>query len=169
MQQKVPGVRIKFAHFLEPIFLIYVRSNPKNKDWVAPKRNEIDSKIEAYKTEWSKYGNSILTGMTSLLGLQFKQNIIDVYIVTAYKGVFSDPLVIPSSLEPDVFVDTLTHELIHRILTDNTKGSDISSILNTLFPTEERLVRNHNIFVHAVHQYIYLDVLKDRSRLEREI
>jgi len=36
-----------------------------------------------------------------------------------------------------------------------------------MFPDEKMLIQNH-ILLHAIHKSIYLDILKDKSRLERE-
>jgi hypothetical protein len=74
--------------------------------------------------------------------------------------------------EPDEFIDILTHELIHRLLTDNrTLPYDLF-----LIPHWENLFgKNHSfntlvhIPVHAVHKAVYLDALKDAKRLERDI
>ena len=108
--------------------------------------------------------------MCDLLGLSFRQNVIDVYIAPWF-GAFSDPLVIGVMREPDQFVDTLTHELIHRLLTDNSS----ISYEKKLFPNWQKLFgKNHSfttivhIPVHAVHKAIYLDILNEPERLERD-
>ena len=74
--------------------------------------------------------------------------------------------------EPDLFIDTLTHELTHRLLTDNTT---IPHETLLLVPWQSLFGKNHNfnmlvhIPVHAVHKAIYLDVLNEPMRLERDI
>lgn len=76
-------------------------------------------KVGEYKKAWRPYEQKIILNMTELLGLSFRQNILDVYIAPWFHA-FSDPLVIGVTKEPDLFVDILTHELFHRLLTDNT-------------------------------------------------
>lgn len=109
--------------------------------------------------------------MTETLRLSFRQNIIDVNIAPWFHA-FSDPMVIGVMQEPDVFVDTLTHELLHRLLTDNTLIPHETQLL----PEWGKLFGNQNSFtllvhipVHAVHKAIYLDILKAPERLERDI
>lgn len=128
-------------------------------------------RVEEYQVAWKPFEQKILTGMTELLGLSFRQNIIDVYIAPWF-GAFSDPMVIGVMREPDVFVDTLTHELLHRLLTDNT-----SAPYETMLRDEWQKLfgKNHtfgtlvHIPVHAVHKAIYLDILKEPKRLKRDI
>ena len=81
-------------------------------------------------------------------------------------------MVIGINREPDVFVDTLTHELLHRLLTDNT-----SAPYETMLTDEWQKLfgKNHtfgtlvHIPGHAVHKAIYLDILKEPKRLKRDI
>lgn len=128
-------------------------------------------KAKTYQKAWGRYEHKILTGMTGILDMSFRQNIIDVYVAPWFYA-FSDPMVIGVIFKPDEFVDTLTHELIHRLLTDN---SAIPNKLN-LIPRWEKLFGKQHSFktlthipVHAVHKAIYLDTLKEPERLERDI
>ena len=109
--------------------------------------------------------------MTESIELSFRQNIIDVYIAPWFRA-FSDPMVIGVMQDPDVFVDTLTHELIHRLLTDNTAIPHETMLLEEwqkLFGKQHTFGTTVHIPVHAVHKAIYLDVLKDPERLERDV
>ena len=131
----------------------------------------IEKIVNGYRDAWKPFEQKILTGMTEILGLSFRQNIIDVYIAPWFRA-FSEPMVIGINREPDVFVDTLTHELLHRLLTDNT-----SAPYETMLTDEWQKLfgKNHtfgtlvHIPVHAVHKAIYLDILKEPKRLKRDI
>ena len=128
-------------------------------------------KVTEYQKAWKPVESKILTGITETLGLSFRQNIIDVYIAPWFRA-FSDPLVIGVMLEPDEFIDTLTHELLHRLLTDNTATPHETKFLTEwqkLFGKKHSAVTVVHIPVHAVHKAIYLDVLKAPERLERDI
>ncbi len=108
----------------------------------------------------------VLTGMCSVLDLQFKHNIIDVHVVSGLSRGFSSPLVIKSGYSKADFICTLMHELIHVLAQDN---NEILPDLDTEYYLEEtRLVRNH-IYTHAVLKYLYLEVLNDTSLLEANI
>jgi hypothetical protein len=134
--------------------------------------DEIAKIVEAYNKEWKKHEKKILEGMYELLGLEYRQNIVDVYIAPWF-GAFSDPLVIGVGSSPDEFVDTLAHELLHRLFTDNTS---IPYQTNILKPELEKMFGKDHAFgtlvhipVHAVSKAIYLDILKEPRRLERDI
>jgi hypothetical protein len=131
----------------------------------------IEKRVAKYQKAWKPLEQKILGGMTSTLGLSFRQNIIDVNIAPWFNA-FSDPMVIGVMQEPDVFVDTLTHELIHRLLTDNTAIPHETLLLSEwqkLFGKSNTFGTTVHIPVHAVHKAIYLDILKAPKRLERDI
>jgi hypothetical protein len=128
-------------------------------------------RVKEYIQAWQPYESRILSGMTETLGLSFRQNIIDVYIAPWFSA-FSDPMVIGVTKKPDIFVDTLTHELIHRLLTDNTATPYTAPLLpewEKLFGKQPTIVQLVHIPVHAVHKAIYLDILREPSRLQRDI
>lgn len=135
-EEPLPSVRIKNAWLLRENV-----SRHLHELWgegkVLADDEWMEWKVGEYEKAWQPYEQKILHGMIEILGLSFRQNIIDVYIAPWFHA-FSDPLVIGVMQEPDVFVDTLTHELVH-------------------------------IPVHAVHQAIYLNVLKEPERLRRDI
>lgn len=167
---ELPVIRIKDAWlFRENISL------PLNELWGngEPLRtdDEYAAITKAYQDAWQPYELKVLTGMTETLGLSFRQEIIDVYIAP-WINAFSDPLVIGVTQEPDVFIDILTHELLHRLLTDNTTIPHETQLLEEwqkLFGKNHTLGSVIHIPVHAVHKAIYLDVLKQPKRLERDI
>jgi len=163
---------IKYSKLLDPIFIFYCKNNPDLKirgwnDWIPPDNEEIEKRIRDYKRKWSEYEKQIMEGMCEVLGLKFRRNTIDVYIVSGNPRQLSDPIVIKSGFKADQFVDSLAHELIHKLFEDNAKKFPIS-ILEEMFPKETVTARNH-IVTYSVLKYIYLDILKDNSRLERDI
>lgn len=170
--RKLPSIIIKYGKLLDPIFIFYCQNNPDLKsrgwnDWIPPAQGDVLKKIENYKKEWLKYETRILKGICGVLNLEYKRNAIDVYIVSGNPRQLSAPIVIKSSFNPGEFVDSLTHELIHTLFEDNGRKIPIS-ILNEMFPDETNTVRNH-VVVHSVLKYIYLDILKDERRLEKNI
>lgn len=164
----LPKIRIKYNRFLDPIFKVYIKSNPKWKNWVEPTEAEVKERVKKYKEEWAKYEKKILEGICGLLGLNFSQNIIDVHIVSGNDRQFSDPIVIKSGFDPSEFINSLTHELIHRLFSDNTQKVDAWDFLKDSFPKENKLTQNH-ILTHAILKFIYLDILKNEEKLEKNI
>lgn len=69
---------------------------------------------------WKKVEADTLQKLRAITGLEFAQNFIDVYIVDG-KGAISDPMIIGGNCDSEAFIRNLTHELVHRILTDNTQ------------------------------------------------
>ncbi|HEY1645665.1 MAG TPA: hypothetical protein VGF75_04810 [Candidatus Saccharimonadales bacterium] len=168
----LPEIRIKDAWLLREnasahLHKLYAKKGEKLADdaW-------IEKRVSEYTKAWKPYEKKILNGLCDTLELTYRQNIIDVYIAPWFNA-FSDPMVIGVMQEPDIFIDSLTHELIHRLLTDNTT---IPYMTDILFPAWKKLFGEKYNFttlvhipVHAVHKAIYLDVLKQPERLERDI
>lgn len=164
---KPPCVRIRYNSILDSVYRKAYASDPAFAGIPYPSEEEIETRIERYKTEWKGYGENLLRGMCEKLGLHFCQNVIDVYIVGRAIPV-SDPMVLGIRHKPDYFVDVLTHELLHRLLTDYAEEGDLWEIVDEWYLTEWRIVKAH-ILVHAVHAHLFLDVLKQPKRLVREI
>lgn len=167
---KLPKIIIKYGKLLDPIFIFYCKNNPDLKsrgwnEWTPPSQDSVLKRINEYKQEWVKSGDKRLSGICDIMGFKFRRNVIDVYIISGISRQLSDPIVIKSGFTPDEFVDTLTHELIHKLFEDNVKKFPIA-ILKEMFPNETETTRNH-VITYSVLKYIYLDVLKDQSRLER--
>lgn len=167
MNKNIPKIIIKYNRFLDPIFIAYVKSIPKWKDWTPPEKEVVLKRIKNYREEWKKYEKEILDGMSDVLKMDFKRNIIDVHIVSGNPRQFSRPIIIKSGLSLDEFVDTLTHELIHVLFQDNNDIFPVK-ILSNMFPDESELARNH-IITHSVLKHIYINILKDETRLEKNI
>ena len=171
-QDELPTIRIKDAWLLREH-----ASTHLHELWGEGKELADDNwmkwKVGEYKKAWEPYEQRILLGMTETLGLSFRQNIIDVNIAPWFHA-FSDPLVIGVMQDPDVFIDTLTHELLHRLLTDNTTipyemQTDLIPEWRRLFGKDHTFTSLVHIPVHAIHKAIYLDILKEPKRLERDI
>ena len=163
----LPKIRIKYNRFLDPIFKAYIKSNPKWKDWVEPTEVEVKERVKKYKEEWFKYEKKILEGVCEILDLNFSQNIIDVHIVSGNDRQFSNPVVIKSGFKPDEFIRSITHELIHRLFSDNLQNVVTSKIFLEMFPDKNELVRNH-IITHAVLKFAYLDILENSEMVNKD-
>lgn len=166
----LPEVRIKFAWLLTESASVHL-----NKLWgngSELKSYEFyENRAKEYDSAWRALNGQTITAMCEILGLSFRQNIIDVNIAPWF-AAFSDPMVIGVVYKPDNFVDVLTHELLHRLLTDNTSidyDTKLIPVWRKLFGNEHSITSLVHIPVHAVHKKIYLDVMKDPSRFERDV
>jgi hypothetical protein len=170
-KRELPVIRIKDAWLLrenasQHLHELWAEKGDKlaDDDWM-------EKRVADYSKAWKPLEKKILTGLCDMLDLTYRQNIIDVYIAPWFRA-FSDPLVIGVMQEPDLFVDTLTHELTHRLLTDNTTIPHETMLLE---PWQKLFGKDHSfgtvvhIPVHAVSKAIYLDVLNEPERLKRDI
>mgnify|MGYP001206377862 CR=1 FL=1 len=170
-KNSLPTIRIKDAWLLRENASQHLHELWANEGDVLADDDWMEKRVKEYREAWSPIEKSVLNGMVDSLELSFRQNVIDVYIAPWFRA-FSDPMVIGVMQEPDVFVDTLTHELIHRLLTDNTAIPHETMLLEEwqkLFGKEHTFGTTVHIPVHAVHKAIYLDILKESKRLKRDI
>ena len=168
-----PDVRIKSSFLLNakiiPLLLPGLKESG-NED--AASDEYIAKKVAEYTEAWSGHGNKILMAMCDVMGVEFTQNIIDAY-VAPFGNSFSDPLVLSTKYSPDRFVDVLTHELTHRLLTDNTalyqkRDLKLRPHWQALFGDEHSFVTLVHIPVHAMLEYIFVDVLGEPERVVRD-
>ena len=157
----LPQIRIQYGYFLD-------NALNRNESATALSEYELNQKAETYTKAWGEFEKQILEEMMSLLNLEFNQNIVDVFVVNRVNGSFSNPMVITAKYSPDEFVDALAHELVHRLLTDNTRRVNPYEYLRKKYPNETVIVANH-ILVHAIMRYLYIDVLRAPERLARDI
>lgn len=169
-EDSLPQVRIKDAWLLRENASRYLHELwGENREMASNER--MGQIVDGYREAWRPLEKQILQGITETLGLTFRHNVIDVYIAPWFYA-FSDPMVIGVIHKPDVFVDVLTHELLHRLLTDNnTVSHDINMAKewSRLFGGQHSFKTVVHIPVHAVHKAIYIDVLDSPARLERDI
>jgi hypothetical protein len=174
---KTPEVRIFLPSLLYDSISIYLDElwNKDDKKGPLATPEECEQYAEDYRQEWVKYADKIPVALTKALGIEFYRNVIDAACVPCVRAT-SDPLTLNFHNSPDKFVDALTHELCNVLLTDNTVYAIHSSEeriwlaerWTKLFGDTHDFTALVHIPVHALCQYIYVDVLKEPSRLERD-
>lgn len=133
---------------------------------------ESREKTRQYQEAWEAKEAIILPAMQDMFGLRFYKPVIDVTLAPMFVPK-SKPLIISFRTEPDQFIDVLTHELLHNLFTDNQYVQhhiykDLISHWTKLFGERDRVELVH-IPVHAALKAIYIDVLNEPYRLERDI
>jgi len=126
--------------------------------------------IGRYYDAWTPYESKILHAMCELTGLKFRQNIVDVYIAP-FRYAFSDPLFLATKYESDRVVEVLAHELIHRLLTDNTANHYLTRFADewrTMFGDEHAFNTLIHIPVNAVMQGVFEDYVGEPERIVRD-
>jgi len=166
----LPQVRIKYAWLLANAASVVM-----NEKWGdgRPLRSfdEYVAIAERYEKWWRPHNDVILTKMCDILQLQFRQNIIDVNVAPWFSPI-SDPMTIgPAFRSEDDLVNTLTHEMLHRLLTDNTAypyDYDFLAEWRGMFGDEHSQNTLVHIPVHAAMEALYHDIDR-RDLLELDI
>lgn len=171
--KSIPEIRFMFSYLL-----YYGESrtiyDAKNLDQEYPTLEECIEKVGQYEKAWRKKEQIIIEGMCRLYGLEFYKPIIDVSVAPFFVPK-SEPLTINFNYEPDLTLDIITHELLHVLFTDNTKINKPESGINLFKAWEDILGAGHerhvlvHIPIHAGLKALYLDILKEPTRLERDI
>jgi len=171
MTKIIPKVRIKYAWLLAGEASVVM--NEKYGDGTPLMTYEhFDAIAKKYEAWWRPHNDKILHGICDILGLQFRQNIIDINVAPWFNPI-SDPMVIgPAFQSEDALVNTIAHELIHRLLTDNTSvpyDHDLLADWRKLFGDKHDWNTLVHIPVHAVMKKLYLDVINRPDLLALDI
>ncbi|MCK4918515.1 MAG: hypothetical protein KAS02_01900 [Candidatus Pacebacteria bacterium] len=161
---KLPEIKIFYSRLIDPFFVGYNKHYLNNDwdKWVPPTQEEILIKTKKLREEWGQYEEKILTAICNVTELKFKRNIIDVHIVSGSPRDMSNPLIISAHNSIENFINTLTHELIHKLFSDNKINKNI---FMNMFPSETKITQNH-IMLHAILKHVYIDILKNESKLK---
>lgn len=154
---KIPQVRIKYAWLLANSASVVM-----NEKWGdgTPLRSfkEYEKIAEKYEKWWRPHNDQVLLGICEILGLEFRQNIIDVNVAPWFSPI-SDPMTIgPAFKTNDDLVNTLVHEMLHRLITDNTLypyDYDFLSQWREMFGSEHAQNTLIHIPVHAAMEALY--------------
>ncbi|HEU4830612.1 MAG TPA: hypothetical protein VFS65_00385 [Candidatus Saccharimonadales bacterium] len=122
---------------------------------------------DEYTRWWEPFGDDILEDLCKILNLRFRQNTIDVHVAPWFYA-FSVPMVIGVIFKTkDKLINVLTHEIIHRLLTDNTTyeySHDFVALWRGMFGDELSQNALIHVPVHAVMKKLYVDIM-DRPDL----
>ena len=161
-----PVIRIKNAWLLRQNASVHLHKLWGKDDDELADDKKVDEIVKSYRKAWEPYEERIVHGICELLGLEFRQNIIDVHVAPWFTA-FSDPMVVGVVYEPERFVEIMTHELTHRLLTDNTQTSydtDYVGEWRQLFGDDKNNDELVHIPVHAIMQAVFDDVLREPKR-----
>jgi hypothetical protein len=117
---------------------------------------------EIYSSYWSKYSVKIPKKLSEISGLAWKEASVACYLVGKHRS-FSDPLSITTYEKEGPFLDTLTHELIHRLVYQNQERlPGFWNWLKQKHPDATQLTLNH-VPVFAVQKALYIDVFGENG------
>lgn len=161
MTQGIPNIRIKYGWLLASITSEAMQEKYSRGEALG-NYSELTDIAMKYDQWWQPYSERILRGICDILDLQFTQNVIDIYVSPWFNPI-SDPMVIgPAFDSEDILINTIAHELIHRLITDNTAidyEHDFISDWKKLFGDSHDWNTLVHIPVHATMKVLYIDVL----------
>lgn len=169
----LPEIRIKSSFLLNdkviPLLLPELKGSGRESEST---EEYLFNKVSEYNKAWEEHGEAILHAMCEVLEVKFNQNIIDAYVLPINNS-FSDPMIISTKYSSERFVDVFTHELTHRLLTDNnkltgTRDRKLSSYWKDLFGDEHSFKTLVHIPIHAMLEHIFLNILQDPSKLQKD-
>jgi hypothetical protein len=169
----LPEIRIKSSFLLNDKVIPLLLPELKESGRESESSDEyIANKVSQYNEAWNEHSEAILKAMCEILDVKFNQNIIDAYVVP-FNNSFSDPMIISTKYSSQRFVYVFTHELAHRLLTDNNKltgkrDRKLSFYWKDLFGDEHSFKTLVHIPVHAMLEHIFLDILHDPNKLQKD-
>jgi hypothetical protein len=153
-----PVFNIKYGKLIDPFFKVYISVNYPDYKFLS--NEDILEKVKLFRKAWEEKGHLFINFLYDETGLEFKRNIIDCFIVSATSRNMSAPLIIGSGCSEEKFLDTMYHELVHVLFSDNkTEKSE-------KFKEETMTVQNH-VVLFAILKKFYLEVLNDEIGLKR--
>lgn len=165
-----PEVRFQYAWLLAD-----AASEPLNQLWGngEPLRSpEFYLEIVArYRKAWKPHNNQILKAMCDVFELEFYQNTIDVFVAPWFHA-FSSPMVFGVIYKDDELVNIMTHELLHRLFTDNTtynESAKLTKVWRELYGEEHTKTTLVHIPVMAGLHAVFLDEINEPKRLKDSI
>ena len=137
------------------------------KGFKFPESKIIEVQTTKLEKLWSKEGSSILKEMARVLKLKWYQKTTTCYITAGIPG-FSDPLTIGYNKDVTKMFDTLTHEMIHRLWSEEENWKVISKNWFSLQKKHKRLsitTRSHFTLM-AVHAHLFKKFYNDKRLLK---
>ncbi len=165
-----PEIRIKDAWLLRQNASVHLHELWAAEGDQLADDEEMERIVSVYKKAWKPYESKIIHGTCEMLDLEFRQNTIDVNIAPWFYA-FSDPMVIGVTYKPDRFIEVLTHEIIHRLLTDNIQTDYETLYLDEwkkLFGDQHSFGSLVHIPVHSILQAIFDDILQEPERTRHD-
>lgn len=155
----IPEVRIKYGWLLARVTADALHEKYSNGEPLGTD-DELIAIATKYETWWRPHNDAVLNGLCEILGLEFRQNIIDIYVSPWFSPI-SDPMVIHPGFESRAeLLNAIAHELTHRLLTDNTSIKHDDGLMATwrqMFGDHYDAKTLAHIPVHAMLKELYLD------------
>ncbi len=160
----IPKIIFRHSHSYDIIYkdIARIKNYPTDK--------EVIEYIKNIKIIWNKINFKILKELENITKLKFQDPKIVCYVVGKAIPI-SDPLTIPIyRQEYNYFIDTLIHELIHILFTQEKNLNRVKKSWRYIFSKykNETFDTKIHIPLHAVHTHVYRKFFS-MERLEHDI
>jgi len=165
---KTPKILFKYSWIYDQNWKEWIK-NYKTKNLKYPSTKKVLNYTVKVEKIWRNYEKNILSELSRITGLKWKEDFIYCYVVGNCRP-FSNPLTMPVYNDKGYFVDTLIHELIHQLFTQEgnmKQTTEAWKYINRKYRNETVRTRTH-IPLHAILSYIYI-IFFDEKRLKRDI
>lgn len=165
---KTPKIRFRYSWIYDQNWKEWIKIYEK-KSQKYPSAKEVLNYIKKVEKLWKKIEKKILSELSNITGLMWKEDFIYCYVVGKCIP-FSDPLTMPMYKDTDYFIDTLIHELIHQLFTQEgnmKQSSEAWKHIDRKYKKETIKTRIH-IPLHSIHFHIYMKFFNEK-RLKTDI
>ncbi|MEK6884046.1 MAG: hypothetical protein AABY22_30735, partial [Nanoarchaeota archaeon] len=132
-----------------------IQENLKSQGKEYPSTKNIFNYIKKIEPLWKRHEKIVLKEISKLTGLSWREKEVLCYLI-GFGRPFSDPLTLRLYDNKKDFIDTLIHEMIHQIQTQNQIiNRKWKEYIEKKYKKETQTTRNH-LLVHSVHYKIYL-------------
>lgn len=148
---------------------VYDEHLARAKKFKMPSDSFIYSNTSKLEKRWKKYEKIILQEISKVTGLKWQEEDIYIYI-TSGVGWFSMPLTMSIVEDIDFMLDTMVHELIHRIFSENQNWLEVKKNWLKLMGkyNKEKFNTRTHVPIHAIHKHLMLKFF-NQKRLDNEI
>lgn len=153
----IPKVTFHYSSVYDRTWQGWLQRELKDKGLTFPSKEEIEHYIEKIEPVWRSVEQEVLSEMSSVTGLSWRDAEIRCYMVGRCRPI-SDPLTMRVVDSEEVFVRFLIHELIHQNLTQgdpHRKSRLYWGEINKKYGSESLVTKIH-IPVHAFLKHLLL-------------
>ena len=156
----IPKLNFVFSQIYNEILTAHLSDELKSMTQEYASEEIMNKYIDEIKSIWKKEGNKTLKSISSISGLNWKENLLKVYLVT-FNIPFSDPLTLPAYEDKSYFKAVLIHELIHQIEIQDYKVNPFKwkkwiDYLQINYKKENIVTKGH-ILIYAIMTKLFID------------
>ncbi len=159
-------VSFRYSWVYDQVWKRFLPKNSKEMNQY-PTPNQVKSQMLVKEKAWRIHEKVIVNAIPSITALKWQEKEIRCYVV-GFCRPFSDPLTMMPYKSDKMFVDVLTHELIHQIQVQNLDMSrNFRKWLIKRYPNESTITINH-VALYAIYETLYLKLF-GKTRLKESL